>query len=178
MVQRMGKHQKMLLSYLYQNGAKSLIDFVIDNSLGIIQYSSTSQRIMAYETMKPEARDLVIDKWNEEDKGARNLYFTLWNAIKILKNAGFIIIDKRSYHYYRKIHLTEKAIKWLETERKDIIGLTWAERANERCKKCVNWGIDRMDEDGDVFKASVEGCFHNYDIKEWNCGYYKDRIVG
>jgi hypothetical protein len=132
MKRRLGKHQKMLLSYLYKNGKKTLRDFVDDNRLGYLETTSREKKIEIYLTMSEKAQDVLFKKIHEDDTKAINLYFTLWNTVKILRKAGLITTSERTYHRYRELELTEagKEFVWEREVKPEMVEKV------ERCRRC------------------------------------------
>ena len=103
------------------------------------------------------------------EKNRKNIYFTIWKAVKSLKKEGLITVSETHYHTFRNISLTESGWNWLDSRRTDIVGKTWRERSVGRCKKCKNWSTERMDLDGNIHDSGVAGCYHGFDVNEWIC---------
>lgn len=163
---RIGKLQKEILSRLYNlkySKKKFITIEELDDRLEPIDIGA-----LYNQGFKSEVIEIM-------EKNRKNIYLSIWKAVKNLQKVGLVETSKRHYHYYRRISLTENGWNWLETRRKDIIGKTWQEKATERCRKCPNWTTERMyNEDGDVRESGVEGCYHSYDITEWNCKWLKE----
>lgn len=170
---RIGKHQESILVFLYQDvleiGTCDIRSFVEYTGLGNLDVIYPLEYDEDPDDIK--ATQLLIEK-------RRNLYFTIWNTVKLLEKAGLIEVSERKYQWFRNIKLTEAGRDMVESRHPEFK----EEKRLKRCGKCKFWRKERLKVERNEFtdnpweekKADEIGCAYRHDDFR-NCGYFLDK---